>query len=89
MVDILLDRALVVAPVAQLALDERLAVLSADDGGEPVAESPARTSMAWAAYSALCATASGAFDGNGADGAGNAVALLIENFAAGPARRLD
>ena len=78
MVDILLDRALIVAPVAQLALDQRLAVLSADDGGEPVAESASQNLEI--AGGVLCAVRDRvwAFDGNGADGARNAVALLVE-----------
>jgi hypothetical protein len=77
-VDILLDRALVFAPVAQLALDQRLAVLSGDDGGEPVAESASQNLDGVGGV--LCAVRDRvrAFDGNGANGARNAIAQLVE-----------
>jgi hypothetical protein len=78
-VDVLLHRALVVAPVAHLASDQLLAVLSADDGGDPVAE-PAGQNLDGVG-GVLCAVRDRvrAFDGNGADGARNAVALVVES----------
>ncbi len=76
-VDLLLHRELVVAPVAQLALDQFLAVPSADDRGDPVAE-PAGQGFDGSG-GVLCAVRDRvrAFDGNGADGARSAVALPV------------
>lgn len=77
-VDVLLHLALVLTAVAHLTLDQLLAVLAADDGGNPVAEPSGQNLDCVGGVLGAVRDRVRAFDGNGADRPCDGSALLVE-----------